>query len=257
MKPLLLLALVLASACASSTTPRAATPRPVVVASPATTHTCGRPERVPEAAELLAVLPEAERRVVAVELAQLDGRGPWEALLLVNEGPVPGAVPKLYAFENVGGTWRLLDGEVFELSMRPAEDEGAVALRTAALLGPCHDVAWVDLEVSNWTARYEDAEGEFVKRSTSLLVLVDGRLEPRLTCDVAVRMETHDEERLIEGSNVTLAWSPDYPYPKPVYVRRQTGLASFMNLDEPLVVVDQEDTFTVEAWSIRSAECRR
>lgn len=256
MKPLVLLALVLAAACAS-TTPRAATPRPVVVeADPsAATHTCGRPERVPEAAELLDLLPEAERRVVTVELAQLDGNGPWEALLLVNEGPTSEAVPKLYAFEREADAWRLLDAETFALSMPPAEDEGAVELRTAALLGPCHDVAWVDLEVSNWIARYEEAEGEFVKRSTSLLVLVDGRLEPRLTCEVAMRTETHDEERLIEGTNVTLSWSSDDSYPKPIRVRRRTGLAASMRLDEELAVVDQDETFEVEGWARGRVDC--
>lgn len=253
MKQLSLLAFVLVAAC-GSTAPRAETPRTVVVeADPSAAHVCGRPEHTPNAVELIAVLPEAERRVVAVDLAQLDGRGSWEALLLVNEG----VVPKLYVFENVGGAWRLLDTETFELSMQPAEDEGVVELRAAALLGRCHHVVWVDLEVSNWAAHHEEAEGQFVKRSASLLVLVDEHLESRLTCDVAMRQETHDGERRIEGTTVMLSWSPDDPYPKPIRVRRRSGLATSMRLDEEPVVVEQDETFEVDGWASGHIECRR
>lgn len=251
------LACMLAMACGSST-PRAETPAPVVVeASAADGQTCERPEVTPAAAELLAVLPEGERRVVAVELAQLDGRGPWEALLLVNEGPTRAATPKLYAFENDPDAWRLLDTETFALSMQPADDEGAVGLRTAGLLGPCHHVAFVDLVASNWLAREEHSEGEYVRQDTALVMLSEQRLETRVTCEVTMRTETHDEERLIEGTNVTLSWSPDDPYPKPIRVRRRTGLGEFMRLDDELMVVDQDDTFAVDGWEQGSAECRR
>ena len=203
------------------------------------------------------MLPEAERRVVAVQLAQLDGRGPWEALLLVNEGPVHGATPKLYAFANVGGTWSLLDEASFDASAVRNEDEGGVALRTAPLLGPCHAVVWVDLDVSNWADREEYGDGEYLRRDSSLVMLADGHLETRVTCEVAMRTETHDEERLIEGTNTTLSWSPDDPFPKPIRVRRRTGLGESIRLDGELMVVDQDETFEVEGWARASVVCRR
>jgi hypothetical protein len=260
MKSFALLASVLLAAC-GSTTPRAETARaarPVVVeASPATTPSCERPEHAPAATELVAVLPEAERRVVAVELAQLDGRGGWEALLLVNEGSADEAVPKLYAFEREADAWRLLDTKAFELSMQPAEDEGAIGLRTEALLGPCHHVAWVDLVASNWLTREEDGLAEYVRQEAALVMLAEQHLETRLACEVAMRTETHDEERLIEGTNVTLSWSPDDPFPKPINVRRRTGLGELMRLGDELMVVDEEHRFEVEGWASGHVECRR
>lgn len=252
----LVAAAALISASCAATAPRAEAPRPAAFeASIAAPSACERPEHRPDTAELLALLPDDPREVVAVELAQLDGEGPWEALMLVNEGPPSHVVPKLYAFEDVGRTWSLIDATSFDPLAIRNEEEGAVAMRTAPLLGPCREVVWVDLDVSNWASREEFGDSPHLRRESSVVMLAYGRLHTRVTCQLIARSETIDEERWIEGTNVELSWSPDDLYPKPIRVRRRTGLAPSMNLEEKLTVIDAEVTYEVDGWARGNVSC--